>query len=415
MRKFFLFFLILLIPLATAHPCDLTQDLQCQEIQNLNLTDLEKEQLYQSITATDYPNHDLIQSYNSAIQFSTPPENTQIHSTSYIRNAWLEIATIMPSIILNDSLYSKETGNILTAYNFQIQLPNNTDTEKYSLQSQEAQLNIYQNNQLIGSSTLQSYTISEDTEFRADLNIEVTVRTDYYAQDEYSHTTYSTEQISISDNLKVKYYKKQPEGNILILDQIYDSYKGSINANNYTNLTLTFNNSEYKQNNFYYIPEFTLKPYYVVTLKAIPQGYSESNNIIVDENEFNVSDITNSTLILYNHFDSFEFPQEFEFEDDDLEFKIDKLIYKQGDTITITSDKEAMFEYNYQTQFGTTVTFTASPESTTIKAYYNEKEYTKMVFTSANSWRQAYNIGFFAVLIFFISKVGVFFLKGAIS
>jgi len=280
MKGFFiLFFLFLMIPIATAFPCELTDNPQCEEIQNLDLTEQEKELLYQSLIASDYPNHELIQDYNTNITFSQPPENTQIHSTSYIRNAWLEIATIMPSVILNDSLYSKETGNILTAYNYQIQLPANTNCETtYSLHEQTTTLNIYQNNQLIGNSNLQSYTISEDTEFRAELTIEVIVKEDHYeiqqgnigenASCEYTHTTYSTEQISLSDAIEVKYFEEFPEGEVLLLDQIYDSYKGLIRAEEYANLKLMFNNSEYKQNNFYYLPEFTLKPYYVVTWRA---------------------------------------------------------------------------------------------------------------------------------------------------
>ena len=87
-----------------------------------------------------------------------------------IKNAWLKIFTIMPSISINDTLYHNGTGEILTAYSYDTQLP----TEKiagdcrteYELSTITENLKIYVNEEYIGTNILTSYSLEEDASLR---------------------------------------------------------------------------------------------------------------------------------------------------------------------------------------------------------------------------------------------------------
>jgi hypothetical protein len=433
MKKFIFFFIFLMIPLATAFPCEsIPEQESCLVIQNdPELTQEEKEELYNAIISTEFPDYEFTYNYNTNIEFADPPEDVQTISSMHVKNAWMKIITAMPSILIGNNLYSQEQGEILTAYNYDIELPSgiqgNDCKTTYSISEQTEELNIYQDGNLIGNDLLQEYTINQDSLFTAELIITVGVRVKHYqghqghcnigeycpTSCQYSHSTSQTSTINLDDQLDIYYYNEEPLGEIILLDELYNSYHGYILAENYTALDLEFQNSEYNLRNYYYDFNFTYQPYYILTIRANEEDSEFINNIIVEEElGFIVSSINNPILTLYNHFNTFQLPQTFNFIDQDLEIETNGLFHKIGDTITVTSNIEnTQFEYNGEIITGSQAEFTATQEDQTIKAHYQDKNATKMVFTSSESWGDFYNLGIFGMLIFLINKVGLFFMR----
>ena len=335
-------FLLLVLPLATAFPCEsIPEQESCLVIQNdLELTPEEKEELYNAIISTEFPDYEFTYNYNTNIEFTDPPEDIQTISSMHVKNAWMKIITAMPSILIDNNLYSQEQGEILTAYNYDIELPSgiqgNDCRTTYSISEQTEHLNIYQNNNLIGNDLLQEYTISQDSLFTTELTITVEVRVKHYqghqghcnigeycpTSCQYSHSNSQTSVITLEDELDLYYYNEKPLGEIILLDELYNSYHGYILAENYTALDLEFQNSEYNLRNYYYDFNFTYQPYYILTIRANEEDSEFINNIIVEEElGFIVSSINNPILTLYNHFNTFQLPQTFNFIDQDLEIE----------------------------------------------------------------------------------------------
>ncbi len=425
-------FLLLVIPLATAFPCEsIPEQESCLVIQNdPELTEEEKDELYNAIISTEFPDYEFTYNYNTNIEFTDPPEDIQTTSAMHVKNAWMKIITAMPTILIDNQLYSQEQGELLTAYNYEIELPSgiqgNDCKTTYSISQQEEQLNIYQNNNLIGNNPLQEYTINQDSTFTAELTIYVEIQTRHYqghqghcnigeycpTSCQYSHTTHQSSTITLDDHLDIYYYNEEPLGEIILLDELYNSYHGFILAENYTALDLEFQNSEYNLRNYYYDFNFTHQPYYILTIRANEEDSEFINNIIVEENEFFTNTIENPILTLYNHFETFQLSQTFNFTDQDLEIETNGLFHQIGDTITVTSNIEnTQFEYNGEIIIGNEAEFTATQEDQTIEATHQDKNATKMVFTSSESWGDFYNLGIFGMLIFLINKVGLFFMR----
>jgi hypothetical protein len=431
MKKLSILVLLLLIPLATAFPCEsIPDEFLCLEIQNdQELTLEEKEELYNSLMSIEFPDFEFVYNYNTNIEFTSPPENVSTTDSMQIKNAWLSIITVMPSVLIEDQLYSQEQGTLLTAYNYDTELPSglqgNDCKTLYSISEQTEELSIYKNGDLIGHDLVQDYTINNDSNFLAQLLITSVIRVRHYQDHqghcyigeycpstcEYSHTTYQTAQITLEDELELFYYDEQPLGEVHLLDQITSSYHGEILAENYTALDLGFANSEYNLRNYYYDFDFSYKPYYVLTIKANEEQSEFIDNIIVGDLDFFVKDINSAVLTLYNHFGSFEYPLTFNFNDEDLVLETDKNFYEIGETILVTSNLDAEIEYNGETLYGNEVEFTASQEDHTIKAYYGNKQDTRMIFVANESWIGFYNLGFFGMLIFLINKIGLFFMR----
>ncbi len=157
---------LLLLPLALALNVDCNQipnSDYCNDIQNSNLSEEEKSYLLADIMSNTkhYPDHALVQNWNRNIPTDVKPQNTPQQNRGYIRNAWMKMLTVMPSILLNDNLYINTQGEIITAFNHQVQIPQHTEagdcrTER-SLQSNTGTLRLYVSNQLQGLLLLSIY------------------------------------------------------------------------------------------------------------------------------------------------------------------------------------------------------------------------------------------------------------------
>jgi hypothetical protein len=329
MKKQILVFmaLALLLPSAIAFNCNSLSggDLYlCNQIQNTNLSPAEKDLLISDLFNKNKtsPNFDFIYSWNSNLNIQSPSDN-QYHSSGTIKNAWIDIVSLMPSILENNTLYASDKGKLMTAYNYQYgNLPSGTEwrdcNTRYSWEKKTANINVYLNNNWIGSEKIVAYQVYNNPDyltFRAELNINAKYKIEHYRwkwvgkyqKCLYSSTEYRTDTLKISDSFSAKLYKSQLDSSFKITNKYFGVTKGVLSTNNFTKLSLNFNNSQYQNSKYVYSLSYAL-PYYVLTIKAEPAENTNLRNIHVDRNKnnftFSVYDSSNCKIQLFDHFNS---------------------------------------------------------------------------------------------------------------
>jgi hypothetical protein len=345
--------LLFLIPYATAFNCQSLNQNEtyiCNYIQNSNLTQIEKDLLISDIFNPNrtIPNFDFVYYWNTALNITDSPDN-QATGQGTIKHAWLKIITLMPSILENNTLYGSTQGKIMTAFNYDVELP----TERisgdcrtiYSLVSNTYNLDVYLNNNLIGYDKLTSFALEnpEDLNFTAVLNIEVRYKIKHYRTDEegncvYDSREYKTDDITLQDTFNAKAYRQEPESSFKITDKVLDTTKGVLEVENYTKLILSFSNSSFEKRKYVYHLNYSL-PYYVLTIRADPFDETILNNInAYEENNkilFSVKDTSNCQIKLFNHFSSITKPCDLSYDNINLSIKTDKLNYYENETIKV--------------------------------------------------------------------------------
>jgi hypothetical protein len=358
--------LVMLLPSAIAFNCNSLSggNLQvCNSIQSTNLSQVDKDLLISDIFNKNKtsPDFDLVYQWNTNLNISNSPDG-KTYSSGLINNAWIKIIALMPSIIEDNTLYSSNAGKLQTAYSYNYQLPSGTASgdcnTHYSLSSKTEQLNVYINGNLIGHDKLIAFNNlnQENINFKAELVINFKYKIDHYRNkrycSEYEHgicikyynrckfynTEYKTDSLTINDQLTAKLYQSNLTSSFKVTDEYHRTTKGVLKADNYTNLILSFNNSEYGYNNYIYSLNYSL-PYYALTIRADPVEIINFNNIHVDKQEnnfyFTVADASNCKIQLNDFFNSEIFPCDLSFNEINFSIRTDKTNYFDNDTIKI--------------------------------------------------------------------------------
>jgi hypothetical protein len=353
-----LFVFALLLPSAIAFECNSLSggDLQvCNYIKSTNLSQIDQDLLISDIFNKNKttPNFDFVYSWNTNLQINSPPDN-KYSSSGTIINAWIKIIALMPSIIDNNTLYTSSNGKLLTVYNFQFgSLPSGTEyrdcSTYYSWDSQTSNLNVYLNNNYIGSNKITSYQIynsPENLSFKAELTITARYKVEHYRWElingykrcRYYSTEYRTDSLKILDNLTAKLYKNQLSSSFRITDKYLNITQGVLQADNFTNLKISFNNSFYRETKYTYSLNYTL-PFYVLTIKAEPYKDIELSNIHIDKNSnnltFTIKDTSNCKIQLYDFFSSTSKDCDLSFNESNFSIRTDKINYYENDTIKV--------------------------------------------------------------------------------
>lgn len=359
--------LALLLPSAIAFNCNSLSggDLQvCNSIQNTNLSQTDKDLLISDIFNTNKttPNFDFIYRWNSNLNILNSPDG-KTYSSGTINGAWVKIISLMPSIIENNTLYSSNAGKLLTAYNYNYQLPSGTASGDcktyYSLSSKTEKLNVYINNNPIGQDKLTAFNNlnQENLNFKSELVVNLKYKIDHYINKrycsrydshgrctrysyrcEFSNTNYKTDILTINDQLNARLYQNNPASSFKVLDKYRGITRGVLEASNYSNLILSFNNSEYEYSRYIYSLNYSL-PYYVLTIKAEPIEIMSFNNIHIDRQNssfyFTVADASNCKIKLNDFFNSRIFPCDLSFNEINFSIKTDKTNYFDNNTIKV--------------------------------------------------------------------------------
>ena len=160
----------------------------CEEIMNSTLPLQDQQHLVANILypSFDQANHSFIYDWNSNMSFNeTIPNGIIPASNGYIKNAWLKIFSVPPSVLESNKTLSAGYGKIQIAYNYTIVIPSGTEEEdcrtEYFLDSKSDALNTYLNNGLLGTSTTLDFEGTGTLDFKSELNILVSTRVEHYA------------------------------------------------------------------------------------------------------------------------------------------------------------------------------------------------------------------------------------------
>jgi hypothetical protein len=461
MRLAVFFFFFLLTPASLAFDCNLLKEDErgfCEEINKLELTNEEKDMLMMDLiyNGKEFPDHDFVYYWNANLQIGQPPEDVTTQDKGYIKNAWLKILTVMPSIIEDDKLYCSGQGKVLTRYDYYVKIPTETMSgdckTEYELVQETSKLNVYLNDKLIGNEQITPFTTDEDAEFKAALDIIVQTKIKRYEWREYCcetnkncytqctykkgkktctkvcknecvrycktcelRTTETKEDLlTLIDTFKASYYGQKPETVFKITDQYYDITEGFLNATNFTSLTLSFKDSFYQNNKYYYGLSYSFKPYYILTLRANKHLTENSKNIHVTNNDpeykFAVENPQDCNIKISDHFQTYEQKCDTAFNKTKIILETDKLSYKEGETIKVNvtpKDKQIRLSYGSESVNAYAVAeFTAQPYDNKITAELGDAEANKIIYVSNSSnWKLIKYLLLFLTIIYLIVKL----------
>ncbi len=315
MKIIIIFLLLLLIPLVSA----------------LNETE---QDLYNSAllyTNNSFADHSFIEQYNLNIDVDGIPNDVEVKNSKYIKNAWLSILAVFPSVYENEYLYVSDKTKSLSKFDYEINLPanyygshphtSNGDCKRtYTLTKNNYEFKHFFNNNFQGSSLLTEFNVESDGQISNYLTINAEVRTDRYRWKKYCcvrgkdgckkycydcdprATNYETDTIHLEDSRNIKLYENTPFLNIDFLDQYYDSTKGTFTANNFSNLVIKFPESFIENSLYYYDIVFEQKPFNFIFLRANTHNKSIHNNLYLSNNTFFVKNVSYCNYVIRDHF-----------------------------------------------------------------------------------------------------------------
>lgn len=443
-----LIMLLLLLPFSLAFDCDslVGDDIGfCNEVLDSSLNNSEKELLIAEIINKKayYPDHSFIYDWNTRIEFNQAPEGTKLYSSGFIKDAWLRIIAIMPSVIENEVL-SSGAGKMLSAFNYKVEIPQNYNSgnypdtsdgdcrREYRLISNKYWLDNYANNEHIGSERLADFNENKDINFNVKLKIEIKTEVKHWRwhswccarrkgrcvrvchECKFSHTSNLVHEVNIEDNKFVKYYNPKIEPKFKLINEYYETKEGKLEIDNFSSFNLNFDNSYYRKFNYFYNLNWSLKPYSVLTLKANRFDKESSNNINVENinnsYKFLVHQTNDCSLDLFTHFKSSR--EECVFDNTPIGLKIstDKLIYSEDDTISVSLEPKGVdIRLNYANK---TITardnagFRAEYPYNKITADFEEIKAQKIIHVKKkDSWDFLLNMGVFSGIMYVVYLV----------
>ncbi|MFC1722923.1 hypothetical protein ACFL0V_02190 [Nanoarchaeota archaeon] len=334
--KLFPLLAVIMLPAVFSFDCSLTLDSDyCSEVLDDDMPIEEKHQLLSSLLYPYnlFPNHNVTQSYNLNITVDEPPENTTIYNSREIRNAWFSFLAVFPSVYENGTLYVPPTTNTLCWHDHDVVIPQNyrsggyPSTKNgdcktyYSLIKDDAEVTSYVNNILRGTGNYTEISVNSDGEINTRLDVDTTVRVRHYTWQrvcckrwkngacrshcykcKYSHTTYLRDHVGIGESKDVKLFDYSPEFSLALTDEYYNTTKGNFSASNHSYFQISFKDSNYSEQKYYYDIVFEKLPYYYAFLEAHPFNFTIKKNIHINNKTFFVGNKENCSLYAYNHF-----------------------------------------------------------------------------------------------------------------
>jgi hypothetical protein len=426
MKQLFLLVGIVLfaLPFTFALDCSLVEDQDtCEYILNSDLTNEEKEELYLALFYTEFPDHDFIYEHNNGIEFVQAPEGVSKHNSNYVKNGWVEIVAVMPSVLIEDIIYHNGEGEILTAFGYNVQKPTGTASGDcrtiYNVKSVGRSFDIFANGRSIGHTDLIAFSEEENLTIEAILIITVKVEIRHYKekkvrgrwQCKYDSTETKTDQVRISDTIEANYLGDEHSYDLEITDEAHNSFKGNIEVENATAFDLNFIDAFYEEREWYYSYQYLYEPYYILQVIAEPYKREHSENIIITNNEFTVSDIEDCSITLYTHFDSEEYICNLEYEDNDVKISTDKQFYEKGETIEISiepSNIEVELIFGDYIENVTGYIELIAEDSGLISISYNSNEDSKMIYVGAEEWSSFWDFSWFGTFLYMIGNFSLF-------
>lgn len=364
--KAILILFFMAIPPVWAIDCGRIQNPDCQVIQDSNLSQDVKDLLSVNLLYHDnyVPDHDLVESWNRAIVVSSPPENTTILSSSFIKDAWVRILTVMPGVQEDGILYVSDKISVLCQYSYRVEVPSDYESSGYpetldgDCKREHFVAQNTPNFKAFGDGIFLSdqksflANIGQNTALEARFTPQVAVLIRHYSWKrvccrwQYGHCVQycwrcqqgedenKVDLVSLSDRLNLTYYPPTDPPDFRIVNRQWNNTYAKITPSK-ANFGIFTQNASYETYYSHYSLNYSLKPYYFLTIHALPINESRIRNMYLDNDTLifqgedcaiNYSDhFNNSTTIcntIYNPLN--------------LVIKTDKTNYKEGEFITVT-------------------------------------------------------------------------------
>ncbi|MFH1849531.1 MAG: hypothetical protein ABH879_05070 [archaeon] len=202
------FFVLLAIALNTVVAVDTLSFANCENLglnecdgfRQLDMDIDEQKSLFSSLLEQNRSMHDFIFDWNTNLVFNQTPDGLLPRNHKSIRNAWLIVSAVMPSVLYDNILYNNYSGNVQTNFGYDLTRPPtyfnglwetcSIDPPRYQGDCRTEHLNnwdesrliVYLNNGLIGDSALTPFqTSSEDNTFSALLKVVNKIETKHYS------------------------------------------------------------------------------------------------------------------------------------------------------------------------------------------------------------------------------------------
>lgn len=355
--------LVIIVLLALASPLVLAIDCSgvvnqemCKEIRDSAIAEEEKEYLLADIISDKkhYPDHDLVRDWNLGVSTTTPPDGTSSVNRGYIRNAWMKVLSVMPSIKLGDKLFTSTEGEVLTAYNHQVRVPSYTSsgdckTKRYLIQN-TGTLRMYLDNNYQGQGHLTSFSTSLPdgikTKIKAIYSVYVRVKIKHYRwrercygdncvwRCEYHHTGYSSSRKSITEEIPVVINNPEPTANFDVIDRYYNTVKADFSFEDIVNIELLFDDAYFKQHNYVFSEEKSVGNTRQIVAKNVTN--IEENNLAYTGSQIAVASTKGCKIKLYDFFDEEVINCELDYVDFDVSTSGE--FYSSQDIISVSID-----------------------------------------------------------------------------
>lgn len=274
---------------------------------------------------TSHPGHDLVAIYNQGVAVTDAPAGYVKRQQGIIRDAWVALLTIQPSVIQNNTRYCPDDFSVRSETGYWIEVPpdyynptqSNGATCKilHSLYENTSTLTISANNRNVGTGkNVATTNLTEDATIKATLNIKGSIKNDYYNWQRYccrrrdgycikycyrcpyKRTDYTTNALTITDTTNTTYYAHEPNAIFALTSTYSDTTKGTLTIDDKTSVWLALGQSNYSLQQRSFMANFTKKPFYLLELHATTIDIERGQNLRWNNNAFYIPNATNCTL-----------------------------------------------------------------------------------------------------------------------
>lgn len=436
-------FLIVQTPLVFSIECSgFSEDAYntCIDIKNSGISEEEKALLVSNLGYDDiyYPDHDYVYQHSINLDIDDAPSGVEKQSGTYVRDAWMDLIAVMPSVLYNGSIYVPDNAEVISAFDYSYQIPSNYYSSGYprtsggdckrthSIVKNTAENKVYVNNAYQGSGELVDLDIDSDSEIKIVYSINFKVDIDHYRWDkyccryryrrcvrycydcDYSYDEKKTDNIVITDSLDVRHYKNDLQATVEAIDSFNGNSKIAIDYSD--SMEVDFADSSFESYKYSYSINYSKEPYYVYNLIAKVYNQRKIDNMLFNEEYYLVKNTDDCTIKAFDFFDNIEKECNLDIEDINLEIITDKLKYKPEETINVNvepSDIPVSLTYAGETKEATgEATFLAKALNNKIVATYKSTTASRTIFVSDKErFALFWNLSIFGVINYFIYAI----------
>lgn len=286
----------------------------CLTVKVLPIED--KDQFYAALLHPEpyEPQHDIIYTYNGAILVKEKPAGAPFKDGKYIKNAWVKILAVMPSVWGENKTFVPTNTIVRSAYGYAVDIPSahlSGDCRTvYTVIKAGESLTIFVDSKQQGSGEVVHIAVTQDAilESRLAVSFELLVKHYHMQRDcrrclrrcSYSWSETITEKLDVSDSILVYHYPDFPFAELHPLYRHWGTTTAMLKTKD--NTEITFPSSSLSEYHTAYDAFFYLKPYDFAQVRAQSFNYTRINNLLYSNKTVAVKESNPCIITAWNHF-----------------------------------------------------------------------------------------------------------------